>query len=462
MTTLDTLLDERRDAQLAGLAELVRFPSVSADRARVDDLRACATWLGGRLEAIGLEHVQLLETGLHPVVYADWLHAGPDAPTVLLYGHYDVQPAEPLELWESPPFDPELRDGRLYGRGASDCKGNVWLNVEALAALLEVQGALPVNLKVIVEGEEELRPEGLQGVLREHAALLAADVAVICDSSLFGRHVPSVATGLRGMASIEVTVRTLAGDLHSGLYGGIAPNALHAVAHIVDSLRGPDGRIAVEGFYDRVREPSAEERAAWAKLPFDADAVAAQIGARELIGEPEWTPLERSFARPTLDVHGLWGGFQDPGVKTIIPAEGHIKLSCRLVPDQDAAEVVSLLRAHVERHAPPWAQVRFDMELAGAWPIHTPADHPAVRAALGALGDVYDEEPVTVRSGWSVPVVAMLDRELGLDSVLFGFGLPTDNLHAPNEHMDVETFHRGVRAMTAFWPRLAAEWAAAP
>jgi acetylornithine deacetylase/succinyl-diaminopimelate desuccinylase-like protein len=460
MTTLDTHLADRRAAQLDGLMELVRFPSVSADAARAGDLRACAGWLAQRLEAIGLEHIALLETDLHPVVYADWLHAGPDAPTVLLYGHYDVQPPEPLELWESPPFDPVLRDGRLYGRGASDCKGNVWLNVEALAALLEVEGALPCNVKLIIEGEEELRPEGLEGVLRDHAELLAADVAVICDSGLFDRDVPSVATGLRGMAFIEVTVRTLGGDLHSGLFGGVAPNALHAVGRIVDSLRGPDDRIAVEGFYDRVREPSEAERAAWARLPFDADAVREQIGATELIGEPGWTPLERTFARPTLDVHGIWGGFQDPGIKTIIAAEGHFKLSCRLVPDQDAEEIVALLRAHVERHAPPGAQIRIDKELAGAWPIHTPDDHPAVRAALGALAGVYEREPVTVRSGWSVPVVAMLDRVLGLDSVLFGFGLPTDAMHAPNEHMDVETFHRGVRAMTAFWPRLAQEWAA--
>jgi acetylornithine deacetylase/succinyl-diaminopimelate desuccinylase-like protein len=459
MTTIADHLTERKDEQLAGLAELVRFPSVSADTARAGDLRACAGWLGERLESIGLEHVRLLETDIHPVVYADWLHAGPDAPTALLYGHYDVQPADPLELWHSPPFEPVVRDGGLYGRGASDCKGNVWLNVEALAALLEVEGELPCNLKVIIEGEEELRPEGLEGVLREHADLLAADVAVICDSSLFSREVPSVTTGLRGMASIELTVRTLDGDLHSGLFGGVAPNALHAVAEIVHSLHQADGRVAVEGFYDRVREPTAEERAAWARLPFEADAVRAQIGARELIGEEGWTALERGFARPTLDVHGIWGGFQDPGVKTIIPAEGHIKLSCRLVPDQDAREIAGLLRAHVERHAPSWADVRLDMELAGAWPIVTPTDHPAVRAALDAVGAAYGREPVTVRSGWSVPVVAMLERELGLDSVLFGFGLPTDNIHAPNEHMDVDTFHRGVRAMTVFWPRLAEEWA---
>lgn len=443
---------------LEGLADFLRFPTVSADAARADDLRACATWLAGRLEGIGFEHAQLLETGVHPVVYADWLHAGEGAPTALLYGHYDVQPPGDDELWESPPFAPTVRDDRLYARGSTDCKGNVWLNVAALDGLLAVEGGLPCNVKVIVEGEEELRQDGMEHVLREHAELLAADFAVICDSGLFAADVPSVATGLRGMCALEATVRTLAGDLHSGLYGGVAPNALHALAHLVESLHDADGRVAVAGFYDRVREPTDAERAAWARLPFGDDDVRAQIGADALIGERGWTPIERVFARPTLDVHGLWGGFQDPGTKTIIPADGRLKLSCRLVPDQDPHEVLGLLRAHLERHAPPGTRVMIDHELPGSWPIVTDAEHPAVRAALAALADAFEREPVTVRSGWSVPIVALLERELGLDSVLLGFSLPTDNAHAPNEHMELDTFHRGVRTMAAFWPRLAAEW----
>lgn len=429
---------------LGGLLDFVRFPTVSADPGRAGDLRACAEWLASRLDSIGLEHVALVETGGHPLVYADWLHAGPDAPTALVYGHYDVQPPEPLELWESPPFEPTVRDGRLYARGASDCKAQVWLNVAAIEALLADGGTLPCNVKLIVEGEEELRPEGLDAVAQSHAELLAADVAVISDTALFARDVPSISIGLRGMAALEFTVRTAPGDLHSGLYGGVAPNALHVAARLVAGLHDASGRVAVEGFYDRVVEPSTEERAGWARLPFAASDV----------GEAGFPPIERVFARPTLDVHGIWGGHRDPGVKTIIPAEAHVKLSCRLVPDQDAEEIVELLRRHVERVP----GVTVDHALAGAWPILTPADHPAVRAGLGALRDVYGIEPVTVRSGWSVPVVAILKRRLGIDSLLLGFGLPTDNAHAPNEHMDLEMFHRGIRTMVAFWPRLAKEY----
>ena len=461
MTALAAYLDRHAERQLAELADLVRFPTVSAAAERAGDLRACAGWIGDHLAAIGLEHVRLLETGGHPVVYGDWLHAGPDGPTALVYGHYDVQPPDPLALWESPPFEPAVRDEKLYGRGASDCKAQVWLNVKALEALLAVDGRLPCNVKVIVEGEEELRPEGLEAVVQEHAALLGADVAVISDNGLFARDVPSLSVGLRGMAALEVTLRTARGDLHSGLYGGVVPNALHALGRIVAGLHDPrDGRVAVDGFYDRVREVSAEERAAWARLPFDPAAFRAQVGASELVGEAGYTPIERLFARPTLDVHGAWGGFRDPGVKTIVPAEAHVKLSCRLVPDQDPEEVVVLLRRHIERQAPAGARVTVDHALAGAWPILTPVDHPAVRAALDALRDVYAREPVTVRSGWSVPVTAILKRRLGLDSVLLGFGLPTDNVHAPNEHVDLTTFFRGVRTMAAFWPRLAAEWGA--
>jgi acetylornithine deacetylase/succinyl-diaminopimelate desuccinylase-like protein len=269
-----------------------------------------------------------------------------------------------------------------------------------------------------------------------------------------------VAIGLRGMAALEVTLRTGAGDLHSGLYGGAAPNAAHAVAELAAGLHDASGRVAVEGFYDRVREVDDEERAAWARLPFDESSYLDAIGARGLIGEAGYPPMERLLGRPTLDVHGIWAGFQDPGVKTIIPAEAHLKLSCRLVPDQDPEEAAALLRRHVERHAPPWATVEVDLELAGAWPILTPAEHPGVRAAVAALRDGFGREALTVRTGWSVPIVAMLKRELGLDSVLLGFGLPTDGMHAPDEHIELELYHRGIRTMAAFWPRLAEEWRA--
>ncbi len=461
MKSIETYLHAHRARAVDELAELVRFRSISARADHASELRACAEWLAAHLERIGLEHVDVLETSGNPVVYGDWLHAPAGAPTALLYGHYDVQPPDPVERWSSPPFEPEIRDGRMYGRGVSDEKAQIFANLKALEARLAVAGGLDCNVKVIVEGDEENRPESIEDVARDHAVLLAADLAVISDSGVFARDVPSVAIGLRGMAALEVTLRTGAGDLHSGVYGGAAPNAAHAVAALAAGLHDASGRVAIEGFYDRVRPVGDEERAAWARLPFDERAYLDAIGASALVGEPEYPPIERLLGRPTLDVHGIWSGFQDPGVKTIIPAEAHLKLSCRLVPDQDAEEVAALLRRHVERNAPPWATVEVDLSLAGAWPILTPAGHPAVRAALASLREGFGRDALTVRSGWSVPVAAILKRELDLDSVLLGFGLPTDGMHAPDEHVELELFHRGISTMAAFWPRLAEEWEAA-
>ena len=454
---IDATLAAERERHLAELVELLRFASVSAVTARRDDLLACAGWLRNQLGTIGLEHASLLPTGGNPIVYGDWLHAGPDAPTALLYGHYDVQPPEPLELWESPPFEPTLRDGRVYARGATDNKSQVLLNLKAIETLLRIEGALPCNLKVIVEGEEELRADHLEQFVEENAELLRADVAVICDSNLYAHGVPGIVIGLRGMAAMELTVRTADVDAHSGVYGGGVPNALHALAALLDSLHDPeDGRILVEGFYDAVRAPTTEEREQWGRLPFDEKRIRAALGVSRLFGESDYTPLERLTARPTLELNGVWGGYQGEGVKTVIPAEAHAKLSCRLVPDQEPEEVLRLIRAHLDRHAPPGATVTVDFELAGARPMLTPPDHAAIRAAVTALAEAYDCEPVLFRSGWSVPVVEILDRKLGLDSVLLGFGLPDENAHAPNEHFHLENFDRGLRTMTAFWHRLAA------
>lgn len=455
---IDAALAAERERHLAELVELLRFPSISAVTERSGDLHACAGWLRDQLETIGLEHTALLETGGNPIVYGDWLHAGPDAPTALLYGHYDVQPPEPLELWESPPFEPTLRDGRIYARGATDNKSQVFLNLKAIETLLQVEGTLPCNLKVIVEGEEELRADHLERFVEENAGLLRADVAVVCDSNLYAEGVPGIVIGLRGMAAMELTVRTADVDAHSGVYGGGVPNALHAIAALLDSLHDrDDGRVLVDGFYDDVRPITAEEREQWGRLPFDEARVHAALGVLRLFGETEYSALERLTARPTLELNGVWGGYAGEGVKTVIPAEAHAKLSCRLVPDQEPDEVLRLIRAHLDQHVPTGATVTVDFELAGARPMLTPPDHPAIRAALASLAEAYGREPVLFRSGWSVPVVEILDRTLGLDSVLLGFGLPDENAHAPNEHFHLENFDRGLRTMTTFWHRLAAE-----
>lgn len=448
-------LDGNRERHLEEFAEFLRFASVSAVPHYAPRVRACADWVAAHLEQIGLEHVRLIETPGHPIVYAEWLHAGDAAPTALLYGHYDVQPPEPFELWTTPPFEPTVRDGRVYARGSTDNKGPIFTNLKALEGWLATAGSLPCNVKVLIEGEEEVRADHLEAFVRDSAELLAADVAVISDSAMYGRGLPALPLGLRGMAAMELTLRGNEHDLHSGIYGGTVPNAVTALARLVSTFHGADGRIAVEGFYDGVRTLTEEERAAWAEVPFDEGSFRAESGAQELVGEPEFTPIERVWGRPTLELHGIWGGYQGPGVKTVIPAEAHAKISCRLVPDQDPHEVLRVLRAHVERRTPRGTTVTIDLELPGAWPVLTPPDHPAVRAARAALGVGYGREPLLIRSGWSVPVTEILQRNLGLESVLLGFGLPDDGAHAPDEHFDLENFDGGIRTMAAFWPELA-------
>lgn len=446
-----------RERHLAEFAQFLELASVSADPQYAREVLACADWVAHELERIGLENVRLIPTPGNPIAYGDWLHAGPGAPTALLYGHYDVQPPEPFELWTSPPFEPTLRDGRIYARGSTDNKGPIFTNLKAIEGLLATAGTIPCNVRVIVEGEEEVRADHLEEFVRSSPDLLAADVAVISDSAMYGRGQPALPLGLRGMAAIEITLRGNAHDLHSGIYGGTVPNAVAALAELVASLHTPDGSVAVAGFYDRVRPLADDERADWSRVPFDEAALRAETGATELVGEPAYTPLERVWGRPTLEPHGIWGGYQGPGVKTVIPAEAHAKLSCRLVPDQDPHDVLRLLRAHLERHAPRGTSVSIDFELPGAWPVLTPRDHPAVRAAQAALRDGFGREPLLIRSGWSVPVTEILQRNLGLESVLLGFGLPEENAHAPDEHFHLENLDGGIRTMAAFWPRLAEE-----
>lgn len=452
MTDALAFLKQHRDRHLGELADLLRIPSISTLERHAPDVRAAAVYLAERFRAIGLEHVELVETEGNPIVYGDWLHAGPAAPTALLYGHYDVQPADPLSLWETPPFEPTIRNGRIYARGASDNKGPMYVNVAALDALLSTAGTLPVNLRFIVEGEEELRADMLDTFLRTDERLRDVDVAVISDSAQYAEGVPGIPIGLRGMAAVEITVRTGPIDLHSGTYGGVAANALHVLAELVATLRKPDGSIAVRGFYDPVRRPSQEELESWRELRFDD----AQLGAARA-GERGFTPLERLWSRPTLDVHGIWGGFMEEGIKTVIPCEAHAKLSCRLVPDQEPAQVIEQVVAHLREHLPNGVELRVDSTLAGCRPFVARASHPAVRAARGALEQAYGREAIIFRTGWSVPVTELLERHLGVDSLLLGFGHPDERHHAPNEFMRLSGFDLGARAMVSFWPRLGEE-----
>lgn len=453
--TYQEYVARQRDRFLAELQEFCRFPSISTLPAHAPDVRRCAEWLAGHLQGIGLEHAAVLPTAGHPVVYADWLHAGPGAPTVLIYGHYDVQPVEPLHLWETPPFDPRERDGRLYARGASDNKGQIFTYLKSLEALLRTAGGLPVNVRLLIEGEEEQGSPHLEPFIAAHADLLQASVCLNSDSGFFAPGVPSIAVGLRGLAGLEITVRGAQGDLHSGMYGGTVANPIHALARIVAGLHTPDGRVAVAGFYDRVRELPAAERAEWAALPFSEEAYRAELGVPALYGEPGFNTLERAWARPTLEVNGLWGGHTGEGTKTVLPAEAHAKITCRLVPDQVPEEVLGLVRRHVQQHAPPGVTVTVHAERASARPVLLDRDHPALQAAREALAEAYGRPVPLVRLGWTVPVAEIMQRVLGLGSVLLGFALPGENFHAPNEHFHLENFDGGLRCLGRLWPRLA-------
>ena len=440
------------ETRLGDYLDFLRIPSISTLPEHAADMRAAAGFVAERLARAGLEHVEVHPTGGHPIVYADWLHAD-GAPTALVYGHYDVQPVDPLELWVTPPFDPRVEGGRIYARGAADDKAQVHLHLMAAQAWLAVRGRLPLNLRFVFEGEEESGSEHLDAWLEANRARLAADVAVISDTGFFDGNLPAITVGLRGImyAQIDVTGPSL--DLHSGMYGGTVMNPANALAGIITALHDADGRVAVTGFYDDVDPLSERDRAELARLPFDEEAYRAGIGVPALWGEAGFTVLERRGARPTLDVNGMWGGFQGEGAKTIIPAHAHAKVSCRLVPRQDPERIFRRLRDHVRATAP--AGVRVDTRLIHFAPASlTPIDHPATRAAAACLREVFGQEPVYIREGGSVPITASFESLLGLPVVLLGFTPPDDQAHAPNESMRLDNYEGGLRTIVRYWDAL--------
>jgi acetylornithine deacetylase/succinyl-diaminopimelate desuccinylase-like protein len=451
---LEAYLDANREARLRSYEAFLRIPSISTLPERAADCRRAAEFVAGELTAMGIEHVEVSDTEGHPVVYGDWLHAT-GAPTVVVYGHYDVQPVDPLELWDSPPFEPVVKNGRMLARGAADDKGQIHMHLRATEALLATRGKLPVNLRFVFEGEEESSSVHLDRWLEANRARLTADVAVISDTSFFEGNVPAITLGLRGImyAQIDVTGSPL--DLHSGSYGGSVENPANALARIIAALKGPDGRILIPGFYDDVVPLSDADRAAFAALPFDEEAYRTGIGVSALVGEAGFTTLERRGARPTLDVNGIWGGFQGEGAKTIIPAHAHAKVSCRLVTAQDPDRIYELLREFVERIAPPGATVAV-RNLGGGRPSLTPMDHPATKATARAIERAFGRAPVYAREGGSIPVCASFESILGLPVVLAGFTNPDDNAHAPNESLVLDNYERGIRAIGYLWDELAA------
>ena len=446
---LGHFLDDTREARLESYKALLRIPSISGIPAHAADCRVAAEFVAADMRAVGLDHVEVCETGGHPVVYADWLHAA-GKPTVLVYCHYDVQPVDPVELWESPPFEPVVKDGRMLARGASDCKCHISMHMRAVEALMGTRGALPVNLRFVFEGEEEASSIHLDEWLEANKDRLKADFAVISDTGFFEGNLPSITVGLRGIVYFQLDVTGSHIDLHSGGYGGAVDNPINALCAIVAALKGPDGRIVVPGFYDDVVELTPLDRAELAKLPFHEEEYRDSIGVPALHGEPGYTTLERLGARPTLDVCGIWGGFEGEGPKTIIPAHAHAKISARLVANQDPETVFRKIAAYIEQVAP--TSIRYSIQRLGdGRPSLTPIDGPTTQAAARAIEATFGVEPLFIREGGSVPVCASFESILGLATVLLGFAPSDGQFHAPNEWMWMANYETGIRTIARYW-----------
>ena len=436
------------------LKALLRIPSVSTLPEHTADVAATASWLADEMKRIGLENVEVIKTAGHPLVYGNWLHAA-GKPTCVCYGHYDVQPPDPLDEWISPPFEPAERNGNLYARGAVDDKGQMYIHIKALESLFKANnGKLPINVRIILEGEEEVGGEQIAEFVHKHSDRLKADFALISDTELFAPDLPTLCVGLRGMVYTEIEARGAKIDLHSGMYGGAAPNPFIALAQIIARLKDSSGRILIPGFYDAVKAPSEEELKTWKQLPFDEEHYRrTEVGSSRLTGEPGFSVLERTWARPTLDVHGMPGGFTGTGAKTVIPAKATAKISMRLVPDMEPDKIFAQYKSYVESLTP--AGITLDVRMihsAEASIIST--DNPYIQAATRALKLVWNKDAVFIRSGGSIPIVGDFERYLKIPSVMMGFGLPDDNLHAPNEKFHLANFYRGIESVIAFFEEL--------
>lgn len=453
---LDAVLAFLRANHKRALDELVEFaaiPSVSTDPTHANDMLSAAKWVADKLAAAGPISVRTIPTPGNPVVYGEWL-AAPGKLTVLVYGHYDVQPPDPLEKWHSPPFTPTIRDGRLYARGVSDDKGPMLIPIKVAEAFFAVTDALPVNVKFLFEGEEEIGSPSLDAFIAEHKDLLAADVVLSADGAMWRINEPSLTVASRGLAGLDLTVTGASKDLHSGRHGGGVANPLHAMAQLIASLHEPDGRIAVAGFYDRVLELTPGERADIAALPFDERNYLAQIGAPAAYGEPGYTTLERQWTRPTIEVNGMWGGYQGPGQKTVIPTEAHAKITCRLVPSQDPTETLALVTSHLEQHAPPGTCLSVTPGEHGSGAAHIAPEHFGIKTASDALFAVYGMRPLIVRMGGTVPISELFQRHMQLDTVFFSFSTADEDYHAPNEFFRVHRLHEGLEAWARYWQLL--------
>lgn len=434
---------------LEGLKTFLRIPSISTFPENKPDIRRAAEFVLNELRAAGMTTAELIEGNGNPLVYAEWMGA-PGKPTILFYGHYDVQPPDPLEEWKSPPFEPTIRGNDIFARGATDDKGQTYIQIKAVEGLLKTTGKLPVNVKFLIEGEEEMGGEHIEAYVQSKPPRLKADAAVICDTEMFAPDLPTICVGLRGLVYTELHVQGADHDLHSGVYGGAAPNPIMAIAEILTALKDRDGRLKIPGFYDRVVPPSGKEREAWARLPFDEkEYTEKEMGAKELTGEPGVPLFERVWARPTLEVHGIRGGFTGEGAKTVIPARAVAKISTRLVADQRPDEALAQLKAAIAAACPRGVTAELKVLSIGA-PSLTNPDNRYIHASAEAMKEVFGAETVYIRSGGAIPIVGLFDRHLGIPSVMMGFGLPDDNLHAPNEKFHLPNFFRGIEAVARY------------
>lgn len=443
-------LQREESAQLERLGRFLSIPSVSTLPSHKNHVIQAAQWIRGELLGMGME-AEIHETAGHPVVVGKWHHR-PGRPTVLVYAHYDVQPAEPLGLWTTPPFEPAVRDGKLFARGSSDDKGPLFMHMLVAEAFLQETDGLPANLTFLFEGEEEVGSEHLPPFVLAHREELKADCVLISDTTLFSKETPSLVSGLRGLAGIDIIVKGPRQDIHSGLFGGAVANPIHALATMIASLHDPDGRVSVPGFYDQVEPPSAEEKASWEKLPFTGQGFLDTTGSPALFGEKGFSTLDRIWARPTLEVNGITGGVQE-GHKTIVPALARATMTCRLVPHQDPVDVQKKVVDHLRRVTPEGVTVEVSMEQTAPAALTRP-DSKAAQLAAAAMEEGFGSPPAFTRMGGSIPIVPALEQALGAPVVLMGFGLDTDNFHGPNEHFDLENYRRGLKSLVAFWSRL--------
>lgn len=452
MNSVQSYIDQNESRYRDELFALLRIPSISTDSARKDDVRSAALFLKDQFASMKPTRLELYETPGHPIVYAEFI-VGKDKPTVLVYGHYDVQPPDPLNLWKTPPFEPTIVDGKVYARGSSDDKGQAYTHVKAIEAYVRTGTPLPANIKFILEGEEEIGSPNLVPFVEAHKDMLRCDMVLISDTAMFAKDTPSLTYGLRGLAYMEVEVTGPNRDLHSGVYGGAIDNPVNVLCRMIAELKDADGKILIDGFYDDVRPLTEKEREAYRALPFDEQAYKKELGVNALFGEKGYSTLERASARPTVDVNGIWGGYTGEGAKTVLPGKANAKISMRLVPNQEPKKIAKLFEDHFKKNAPNTVTVTVH-EHHGGYPAITDLEFSGIKAAARAFEKVYHKKPLFAREGGSIPIVAQFRRILGADSILMGFGLNTDALHSPNEHFHLDDYQRGIKVSAQFFEEL--------